>query len=99
LAKTCGARCPVCGNDSYPLARCRGRCEHGRPCNHEADLPWRLNLHRIAHKCIGNKHRFDVDSVSHRPLADFAVRLARGSKTVTYLPAGQQYQYEDMTGF
>lgn len=82
----CGHHCPVCGAPARPLdgfSRIPGRCQD------ESDVPWRVKLGRIAHKCRGEQqHRFDVDIKSGRGLPDLMYRSEDG---VTHTaPAGSR---------
>jgi hypothetical protein len=54
----CDHHCPVCGSSALPLQGFSEWREGGRI---EGDVPWRVKLGRIAHKCQDGKHRFDVD--------------------------------------
>jgi len=55
----------------------------------EHDVPWRVKLGRIAHKCRGEQqHRFDVDIETGRGLPDLMYRSEDG---VTHtVPAGSK---------
>jgi hypothetical protein len=72
----CGHQCPVCGSSAVPLdgfptyGPCKGR---------EGDVPWRIKLGRIAHKCQNGKHRFDVDLNTGQALPEYLYRLINGS--------------------
>lgn len=82
----CGHHCPVCGAPARPLdgfSRIPGCCQD------ESDVPWRVKLGRIAHKCRGEQqHRFDVDIKSGRGLPDLMYRSEDG---VTHTaPAGSK---------
>ncbi len=65
--RCCGHHCPVCGGHAWALTRC---CKDPT-CNTEADVPWRWELDRVAHKCYGKQHRFDVERSTGRSLSDF----------------------------
>jgi hypothetical protein len=68
-SKCCGHHCPVCQSLARPLD---GLCKHANG-RFERDVPWRFKLGRIAHKCK-NKHRFDIDSTTGKPLPDYLMR-------------------------
>jgi hypothetical protein len=72
--RCCGHHCPVCGNPARPLS---GFCKDPN-CNCEADVPWRIKLGRIAHKCYGGQHRFDVDSKTNQPLPEYLYKMKTG---------------------
>jgi len=72
--RCCGHHCPVCGNPAHPLDGF-GKHPNG---NCEADVPWRVKLGRIAHKCYGAQHRFDVDTKTGKPFPDYLYRLETG---------------------
>lgn len=80
--RCCGHHCPVCGGHAWALTRC---CKDST-CNAEADVPWRWELDRVAHKCYGKQHRFDVERSTGRSLSDF-MYMDRDSVTHT-VPAG-----------
>jgi hypothetical protein len=65
--RPCGHLCPVCGSSARPL---NGYCDGA-----EADMRWRIELGRIAHKCYGKHHRFDVDSGTGKALPDYMLRV------------------------
>ena len=82
----CGHPCPVCGGEAYPLASHRPTTT----CTGcEGDVPWRLKMGRIAHKCYGIGHRFDVDLQTGESLPNFAIRPDwwRGGSQVAIYPA------------
>jgi hypothetical protein len=85
--RCCGHHCPVCGGHAWALTRCKDPA-----CNAEADVPWRLELGRVAHKCYGNQHRFDVEISTGRSLSDFMYRSEDG---ITHtVPAGTKITWK-----
>ncbi len=77
--RCCGHHCPVCGGSARPL---HGFCKDPA-CNCEGDVPWRVDLGRIAHKCHGGQHRFDVDSSTGRPLPEYMYKTESGGPIQT----------------
>jgi hypothetical protein len=75
--RCCGHDCPVCGSSARPL---KGwslfRVE--KDCADVGDVPWRYKLGRIAHKCYGGQHRFDVDSKTNQPLPEYLYKMKTG---------------------
>jgi hypothetical protein len=82
--KCCGHHCPVCGGPAHPLDR-------DPYCGGEADLPWRIKLGRVAHKCHGQQHRFDVDTKTGTSLPDFIYRPPDG--VIQTVPAGTKIDW------
>jgi hypothetical protein len=73
--RCCGHHCPVCDAPARPLD---GFCKSPK-CNCETDVPWRIKIGRIAHKCRGEEqHRFDVDTKSGQGLLDLMYRSQDG---------------------
>lgn len=72
----CEHKCPVCGGEAYPLGP-----------GGEGDVPWRLKMGRIAHKCYGPAHRFDVDVQTWVSLPNFAIRPHWGEYKVNRMLA------------
>jgi hypothetical protein len=75
--RCCGHHCPVCGNPARPLEGwSRFRVE--ATCRDAGDVPWRWELGRIAHKCYGAQHRFDVDINTDRALPEYLYKIEKG---------------------
>jgi hypothetical protein len=70
----CGHLCPVCGSTALPLA---GFPTYGL---HKGDVPWRVKLGRMAHKCQDGKHRFDVDINTDQALPEYLYKIETGKK-------------------
>ena len=78
----CGHHCPVCGSPALPLQGSSEWREGGRI---EGDVPWRVQLGRIAHKCQDSKHRFDVDTNTTRLSLSTCTKLKQEAPSKAHL--------------